>query len=524
MAKGYPRMAFAAAALLSAGAAVAQITSATVTGGRVEGVITDGVASFKGIPFAAAPVGELRWKAPQAVAAWSGTKKAETYGPSCMQDPNMVKLFGAPPAISEDCLYLNVWTPAHAPGEKLPVMAWIYGGGFVAGATSIPAYDGTHLAQKGVILVSIAYRLGVFGFLAHPDLSHETGKGSGNYGLLDQIAGLQWIKANIAAFGGDPARVTIFGESAGGLSVSMLAASPHAKGLFHGVISESGGSFGPPLHPGEGGESVPPLKDAEASGKVFLDKLGAHDIKAARALKADVIQTALGPGLQGGFWPVFDGDILPGDQYKLYLAGHFNDTNVLIGTNSNEGGLFAKASTPAQFEQQTKAFGAHADAILAAYPHADAKQASRAAADLMRDSTFAWHTWAWALLQSQKGQGKAYVYYFDHRTARTPNGSDHGSEIGYVFANLGGAGAGPSGIQGPPTAEDKAISELLNGYWVNFAKTGNPNGGGLPQWPAFTPAAQQVLYADDHPGARPVPNMTSIKALDDYYAWRRKAN
>lgn len=510
-------------AALSIGTAVAQVNSATVTGGRVDGVVSDGVASFKGVPFAAPPVGALRWKAPQPVVAWSGTRKADTYGPSCMQDANFAKIFGAPPAIGEDCLYLNVWTPAKSPAEKLPVMVWIYGGGFVGGMTSVPAYDGTHLAQKGVILVSVAYRLGVFGFLAHPGLSQETGKGSGNYGLLDQIAGLKWVKANIAAFGGDPARVTVFGESAGGLSVSMLAASPHARGLFHGVISESGGSFGPPRYANEGGESVPPLNVAEASGKAFLDKLGAHDIKAARALDAEVLQKALGPGLQGGFWPVFDGDVLPGDQYTLYQAGRFNDTNVLIGTNSDEGSLFVtRAVTPAAFEQQVReGYGARADVVLAAYPHTSTAEATRSATNLARDSTFAWHTWAWALLQSEKGKGKAYLYYFDHRTPRTPNGSGHGSEIGYVFRNLGGPGAGPSGIQGAPTAEDHAISDLLSGYWVNFAKTGNPNGPGLPQWSALSSSQQQALVADEHPGTRPVPNLEQLKALDEYYAWRR---
>jgi para-nitrobenzyl esterase len=514
------------AMVLAINTANAQIKSATITGGQVEGVIGDGVAAFKGIPFAAPPVGALRWKAPQSVIGWEGTRKADAYAASCMQDANFVKLFGAPPGISEDCLYLNVWTPAKTAAEKLPVMVWIYGGGFVGGMTSIPSYDGTRLAQKGVILVSVAYRLGVFGFLAHPDLSQETGKGSGNYGLLDQIAGLKWVKANIAAFGGDPSRVTVFGESAGGLSVSMLAASPRARGLFHGVISESGGSFGPPRHDDEGGETVPPLKVAEASGKAFMDKLGAHDIKAARALHADVIQKALGPGLQGGFWPVFDGDVLPGDQYKLYLAGRFNDTNVLIGTNSDEGGLFTHGTvTPAAFEQQVRAgYGAGAAAILAAYPHANPAEATSAASHLARESTFAWHTWAWALLQSEKGKGKAYLYYFDHRTPRTPNGAGHGSEIGYVFRNLGGPGAGPAGIQGPPTAEDEAISDLLSGYWVNFAKTGDPNGAGLPQWPAFSQSSQQVLFADQHPGARPVPNLAQLKALDEYYAWRRSQN
>jgi para-nitrobenzyl esterase len=524
MARLFVRMAFAGVALLVIDTAVAQITTATVTGGQVTGAVSAGVASFKGIPFAAPPVGELRWKAPQPVTAWSGTRQADHNGPSCMQDPTFARLFAAPPAIGEDCLYLNVWTPAKTRNDKLPVMVWIYGGGFVGGMTSVPAYDGTQLARKGVILVSVGYRLGVFGFLAHPDLTRESGKGSGNYGLLDQIAGLKWIKANIAAFGGDPARVTIFGESAGGISVSLLAASPRAKGLFRGVISESGGSLSPPRRGNEGGESVSTMEVAEVSGKAFLDKLGAHDLKAARALNADVIQRALGPGLQGGYFPVFDGDVLPGDVYLRYSKGQFNDTNVLIGTNSDEGGILGPRGgvTRAAFEGQVRqGYGAHADSILAAYPHATPADATRAAANLFRDSTFAWSTWSWARLQSEKGRGKAYLYYFDHRTARSPNGSSHGSEIGYVFGNLGGPGAGPAGIQGPPTAEDEQLSDLLSSYWVNFAKTGNPNGSGLPEWPAFSASKQDALVIDEHPGGRPVPNKPQLQALDSYYAWRR---
>jgi para-nitrobenzyl esterase len=403
-------------------------------------------------------------------------------------------------------------------------MVWIYGGGFVGGMTSVPTYDGTQFAKKGVVLVSVAYRLGVFGFLAHPELSRESGKGSGNYGLLDQIAGLKWVKANIARFGGDPSRVTIFGESAGGISVSMLSASPAAHGLFQRAISESGGNFGPPRYAAEGGQNVPPLKVAEATGQAFLAKLGAYHLGTARALKAEAIQKALGPGLQGGFWPVFDGDVLPGDQYELYQAGRFNDTPVLIGTNSDEGALFVRgAVTPQQFESVVRAgFGARADRILAAYPHATDADALKAMKGVFRESTFAWHTWAWALLQSQKGKGKAYVYYFDHRTSQSPEGAGHGSEILYVFGNLGAGRGSAFGLPGAPLPADTAISALMMSYWVNFAKNGDPNGKGLPAWPAFTSASQQAMHLlDQNPGAGPVPNMGPITALDDYYAWRR---
>jgi para-nitrobenzyl esterase len=510
-------------ALSCVSASSAQVTEADVTGGRVAGTAANGIVSFKGIPFAAPPIGALRWKAPQPVGTWTGVKQAATYGAACMQDANMMKLFAAPLAMSEDCLYLNVWTPAKTAGDKLPVMVWIYGGAFVIGQTSVPAYDGTRLAEKGVVLVSVAYRVGAFGFLAHPELTKESGKGSGNNGLQDMIAGLRWVRANISKFGGDPGRVTIFGESAGGIAVSMLAASPAAKGLFHRAISESGGSFGPARVGTEGGVNVPPLKVAETSGQAFLAKLGANDIKTARSLPADKIQAALGPGLQSNFWPVFDGDVLPRDQYELYQAGRFNDTPVLIGTNSDEGALFAQPGmTVARFEEMIRAgYGKHADAILAVYPHATDAAAAKAANDVFRESLFAWHTWAWAMLQSQKGKGKAYVYYFDHRTPLSPNGANHGAEIGYVFRTLD-VPSGPLGFIGKPRPEDLAMSELLSSYWTNFAKTGDPNGAGLPAWPAFTPAAQNAMLFDAKSGARPVPNMTQIKAFDAYYASLRE--
>ena len=232
---------------------LAQISTAKVTGGVVEGVVKDGIASFKGIPFAAPPVGDLRWRSPQPVKPWQGVRKANEFGPGPMQDTAFGAKLGGPQKISEDCLYLNVWTGAKKAGEKRPVMVWIYGGGFGIGMTSTPTYDGTNLAKKGVVLVSVAYRVGPMGFLAHPELSKESGKGSGAYGIQDQIAGLKWVKENIAQFGGDPSNVTIFGESAGGMSVGMLTTSPMAKGLFHRAISESGGAMAPPRAISQGG-------------------------------------------------------------------------------------------------------------------------------------------------------------------------------------------------------------------------------------------------------------------------------
>jgi para-nitrobenzyl esterase len=510
--KPFVRALLLAIAIFSCAAAFGQIRQAQVTGGRVAGSESNGVVAFKGIPFAAPPVGALRWKAPQPVHRWSGVRDAASFAPACLQAANP---YTAAPSMSEDCLYLNVWTPAKTPTDQLPVMVWIYGGAFAAGATSTPTYDGAHLATKGVVVVSVAYRLGPFGFLAHPDLTKESGKGSGNYGLLDQIAGLKWVKENIAKFGGDAARVTVFGESAGGIAVSMLTVSPYAKGLFQRAISESGGNLGIPRTANEGGATAPTLKVAEAAGQHFLATLGADDIDAARRLPADKVLAAVRPSM-ARFWPVFDGDVLPGDEYRLYEAGRFNDTPILVGTNSDEGNLFVRSSTTAAFEAQVRnGYGQGADAILAAYPHATDTEATRAAKDLFRDSTFAWGTAAWARLQSQHGHGKAFVYYFDHRTPQSPNGSNHAAELGYVFGTLG-AGRGPA-----PTQKDEALSELMMSYWTNFAKTGDPNGSGLPDWPAFRADDQRVMAFDGQPGATPLPNADQLRALGAYFAWRR---
>jgi para-nitrobenzyl esterase len=499
---------FAALAIIICAAvpALAQISTAKVTGGVVEGVVKDGIASFKGIPFAAPPVGDLRWKSPQPVKPWEGVRKADEFAPGPMQDTSFGAKLGGPQKISEDCLYLNVWTGAKKAGEKRPVMVWIYGGGFGIGMTSTPTYDGTNLARKGVVLVSVAYRVGPMGFLAHPELSKESGHGSGAYGIQDQIAGLRWVKENIAQFGGDPTDVTIFGESAGGMSVGMLVTSPMARGLFQRAISESGGAMA---------SARGSLKMAEEQGKAYLSKLGANDIKAARALSAEAIQKET-KGM-GSFWPVADGVTIVENPYEVFEAGKFNDTPILVGTNSNEGGLFVTQKTAsAEFEKMVRSrFGASADAILKAYPHATDAEATRSAKDIMRESTFSWSTWAWAKAQSRKGKNKAFVYYFDHRTPASPDGANHAAEISYVFGNLGGMGGG----NGP---EDKVLSELISSYWVNFAKNGDPNRQGLPVWPAFDEKEQKTMIFDKTPGARPHPNFEQIKAFDAYFARLRE--
>jgi para-nitrobenzyl esterase len=502
--------------------AFSQIQTAKVTGGEVQGVITDGISIFKGIPFAAPPVGDLRWKAPAPVQAWTGIKKADAFGPACMQAAGSM---GNTAPVSEDCLYLNVWTPAKKPGEKIPVIFWIYGGGFSGGSTSTPMYDGTGFAKKGVVMVSVAYRVGPFGFLAHPELSRESGKGSGNYGLEDMIAGLKWVKENIGWFGGDPSNVTIFGHSAGGGAVSMLAASPVAKGLFHRVICMSGGSFAPLQTSNQAGAgmAIPTLKVAESRGEDFLKTLGVADIKAARALGAEQIQKTLGGGRGGGmggmrFRPAADGFIISNDLYSLHQAGRFNDTPVLVGNTSDETASFGGTGnvTPEEFEKQIKSkYGSHADAILGAYPHSTNAEAAKASREVRNDTTFAWDTWAWARLQSLKGKGKAFEYYFDYHPGSPSGGSGHGSDVPYAFQTLGGR-------MGGPRSEDLKLSNIISSYWVNFAKSGDPNGPGLPKWPAFSESDQKVMVFDSTPSARPVPNLNRLKAIDAYYSSLRE--
>lgn len=484
-----------------------------VDGGLIQGVIDGDLSVYKGVPFSAPPVGDLRWRAPQPVASWPGARPADAYAPACVQS------MGSPPpsGTSEDCLYVNVWTPATSAAQKLPVLVWIYGGGFNGGATSYPVHDGAKLARRGVVVVSLAYRVGVLGFFAHPELSAESpSRSSGNYGLLDMIAGLQWISRNIAAFGGDPRRVTIFGESAGGIAVSMLCASPRARGLFHGAISQSGGSFGPSHKNPQPGENMRLLADAEASGVEFAKAAGASSIKELRALTRERL-VEVRRGQRGIAWPIVDGDVIRDDQYRLYEAGRFNDTPILVGYNSDEGLSFTRVKTADEFIAGVRErYGPFADRLLAAYPTAG-DGVPKTARDLARDSAFGWHTWSWARLQSARGKGKAFFYYFDQHPPRTPgtpeadHGTPHGVDVPYVFENL----------EGSATAADRHISETMAAYWTNFAKRADPNGEGLPAWPAFTDRNPVVMHLGPTARTGPVPSAESLRVLDEYFAWRR---
>ncbi|MBN2012232.1 carboxylesterase family protein [candidate division KSB1 bacterium] len=482
-----------------------------IDSGKVQGVSQDYLTVFKGIPFAAPPVGDLRWRAPQPVAKWDTVLMADKYAPGPIQ-------VGTPPSgKSEDCLYLDIWTPATYQGERIPVLVWIYGGGFNFGATSF--YNGEHLARKGVVLVSIAYRVGHLGFLAHPELSAENENHvSGNYGLLDMIAGLQWIQNNIAVFGGDPNKVTIFGESAGGIAVSMLCASPLAKGLFHGAISQSGGSFGPHRETTYPGENMKLLRDAEKDGLAYAERAGVSSIAELRKIPADNLPgSGFGKGMA---WPIVDGYVIPDDQYKLYVAAKFNDTPILVGYNSDEGASFTRTKDPKEFVKSVEMrYGPYADKLLAAYPVGE-NSIPKTARDLNRDDAFGWQTWSWARLQAKMGESKAYYYYFDQHpdypadSPRAGYGSPHGQDVGYVFMTLDSSNQ-------ETTKSDLAISEAMGAYWTNFAKHGDPNGDGLPKWQAFNDANPVVMHLNQTPKMGSVPSAQSLEVLDAYFAWRR---
>jgi para-nitrobenzyl esterase len=490
----------------------AQLPIVKVEEGTLQGICEQGLSIYKGVPFATPPVGELRWRAPQPLTKWSGIREAKKFAPAPMQSGN------PPSGKSEDCLYLNIWTPAKSARESIPVLVWIHGGAFNAGATSEPAYDCAEMAKKGLVMVSIAYRVGQLGFLAHPYLTAESPEHvSGNYGLLDMIAALKWIRKNIAVFGGNPQKVTIMGESAGGIAVSMLCASPLAKGLFRGAISESGGSFGPPRSVMYPGENLKRLRDAEIAGANYVKAAGFASIDELRKVDADKL-----PAIRGLAWPIIDGWVIPDDQYKLYEAGKFNRIPVLIGYNSDEGASF---SPPKNKEEYTAAlhnrYGQFADALYKAYPaDEDVGPVPKSARDITRDAAFGWHTWTWARLQSEKSKSKVFFYYFDRHpdypqtSDRAGYGSPHAQEVASVFRHLDVANQETTNI-------DISISEAMSTYWANFAKVGDPNGGTLPKWHPFNETNPTVMYFDQTPHTSSVPSLSSLKVLDAYFKWRR---
>ena len=513
--------------MIGAGMAQAQIEVKTAAGVLVGTATDDGrVRVFKGVPYAAPPVGALRWKAPQPVTPWTGVRKADAFGAQCMQPKVFDDIVFDRPA-SEDCLYLNLWTPAKDAAAKLPVMVWIHGGGYQAGASHEPRHDGSALANRGVVLVTINYRLGVFGFFAHPALSSDDPRGSsGNYGLQDMTAALQWVRDNIAAFGGDPGNVTIFGESAGSFAVSTLMAMPSARGLFHKVIGESGAPFGRSL-------SLTPKTASEGNGEKFGTSLGATTAAALRARSADDVVAAAAKW-QPWFSPAVDGVVLTETVPATFAAGKQAQVPLLAGWNADEGRggvtLGRERPTAASFAETTKKqFGPAAEALLQAYPATSDAEALQAASDLAGDLFIGYSTWKWIEAHRQTGNAPVYRYLFARKVpieaGRVVNGrpvtaedigARHAGEIEYVFGTLDSV----KGVTWTPG--DRALSETIGRYWTNFARTGDPNGEGLPVWPrlgrvepgAMTDMGPRIIVLDTTVQPMPEPHRQRYETLD----------
>lgn len=469
------------------------------------------VRSFKGIPFAQPPTGDLRWKAPQPVRNWNGTRKADSFGPRCMQLPVFGDMNFRSNGMSEDCLYLNVWTPAKSGREKLPVLVYFYGGGFVAGDGSEPRYEGTSMATKGIVAVTVNYRLGVFGFFAHPDLTKESPQqASGNYGLLDQHAALKWVQQNIAAFGGDPKRVTIAGESAGSISVAAQMASPLSKDLISGAIGESGSIIA--------GISAVPLRDVEQNGVKFAASIAAETLAALRAIPAQQLLEAAGKPGTPRFSPVVDGYFFTKSTKDIFAAGEQAHVPLLVGSNSQESGYNAvlgreKPTVENYRKALERLYPGKSDEVFKHYPATNETEVMDSAQTLASDRFIAYSTWKWIDLATKTGGKPTYYYRYDRpRPAMRPEmgnaqpglaggvvrapqtnappparGAVHSAEIEYAMGNLDGNKV----YAWKP--EDYQVSKVMQEYFVNFIKTGNPNGKGLPEWPTFASGQRMII-------------------------------
>ena len=448
----------------------------------------DGVARFKGVPYAAPPVGMLRWRPPAPVVPWHSVRATDHFAADCMQTSNE----RASPAAnrrSEDCLYLNIWSAAK-PGDSRPVFVWIHGGGSREGSGAQPQFDGTALARKGVVVVTINYRLGPLGFLSTRALSAESGYGaSGNYGFMDEIAALRWVARNIGAFGGDRARVTVGGESSGAVSTGVLMASPMAAGLFHQAIGESGSVF---RVAGFGSMGAQGLAFEEGKGEILMRRVGAVDLAALRAVPATALLAAAGG--MGVFFnlPVVDGHVLPASPWQVFAAHRQNDVPLLVGWNADEGSLERMADHGTLASLLKRFYGPSAPEVAALYPEATSGDID-AATKAVGDNAIAYSTWKWAIAQERFGKHPVYLYSFD-RAPPVPEGAFgagidarragafHGAEIVYVFDTLA---AQP---RWAITADDRRIAAQMSGYWANFITTGSPDGPGLPAWPPYNEA------------------------------------
>jgi para-nitrobenzyl esterase len=496
---------------------------------------SSGVRSFKGIPFGEPPVGDLRWKPPQAVRDWQGMRKADKFGPRCMQRPIFGDMGFRSNGMSEDCLYLNVWTPAKSGKERLPVLVYFYGGGFVAGDGSEARYDGESMAGKGIVALTVNYRLGVFGFMAHPELTKESPHhASGNYALLDQYAALQWVQQNIAAFGGDPKKVTIAGESAGSIAVSAQMASPLSKNLLAGAIGESGSILG--------ALSAVPLAEGEQMGVKFATSLEATSLAALRAISAEQILEATAKPGQPRFSPTVDGYFFPKSPLEIYAAGEQAHIPLLAGSNTEEMGYFAvlgreKPTVENYRKALQRLYGDKADEVFKLYPASSETEVMDAAQDLAGDRFIGYSTWKWIDLATRTG-GKP-TYYYLYARPRPPMRSEMGNAVpGLAGGVVSGAQAAAN--QRPPsrgavhsaeieyamgnldsnkvyawTPDDYKVSKVMQEYFANFIKTGNPNGRGLPTWPTFS--AGQRLIIDVNTRAETEKVRARYQFLDQFY-------
>ncbi len=470
---------------------------------------------FKGISFAAPPLGNLRWQAPQPVKPWEGLRKCDAFAASPMQPKPAPfsmwsKEFLIPEEpIGEDCLYLNVWTGAKQPQEKRPVIVWIYGGGFSSGGSACPIYDGEAMAKKGIVFVSINYRVGIFGFFAHPELTKESGnKASGNYGLMDQIAALQWVQKNIAAFGGDAGNVTIAGQSAGSMSVNCLVASPQAKNLFTKAIAESGASF-----ISGGLRSTTTLKEAEEDGVKVAKTLNAASLADLRNVPADqLVKTP--QGLRG---VIVDGYVMPDAIANIFAAGKENKVSLLTGWNENEGLFFGQLKNAADYKNDVvKDYGPAAADFLKYYPADNDSVAAASQLNFSRDAIFGVQNYTWANVQSKQGSS-VYVYRFTRRVPGTGEyakyGAFHTGEVPYAYNNL-------KFVDRPWEPLDHELAGTMSSYWANFAITGNPNGKGLPEWPAYNSNSKKIMVLGKKAVSKTLPDAAALDFVFDMMSKR----
>ena len=495
-----------------------------VEGGRLAGIPGKdrSITVYKGIPFAAPPVGDLRWRGPKPVIPWQGVRKADQFGASCIQ--NIVNEhkpwtyeFMTHTEVSEDCLFLNVWTGAKSAGETLPVYVYIHGGANTEGSGAVPVYDGEGLAKKGIVVVTVNYRLGIFGFFTHPDLTAESDHhASGNYALLDLIAALKWIHGNIAAFGGNPNRVTIGGQSAGASNVHSLVASPLAKGLFHGAIAQSGSSVG-----GLGLMGARTLAEQESAGARFAEAKGAHSAAELRKLSWKEL-TAPVPGVQARFGVVVDGWVQPESAGEMFAHSRQNDVPTLTGCNKEDiGGASTRSTaTVESFQKMAQRYGELATAFLKLYPAATDEQAAesqnQSSVDSMRASMY-----VWAVNRAKTARTKVYTYFWEH-VMPGPDadkyGAFHTSEVPYVMNALAMSDR-------PFTEADHKIADTLSSYWVNFIRSGDPNGKGLAHWPATTEQPGTTMELGDKDTVIPVTgNADKLSFFENFWSRPRPAS